>query len=123
MACAGLKACESEINKKQKDLNASERLVNLALDMKRQVGNVTWGGLNKRRKIEVTIGIHSGTVIAGIIGHHKPQFSLIGDSVNTTSRVCSTGKSGSITLSQKSFSQINSNQYIFEETNGVQVIY
>lgn len=28
------------------------------------------------------IGIHVGRVIAGLIGHHKPQFSLIGDPVN-----------------------------------------
>ena len=39
----------------------------------------------------VKIGIHYGYVIAGVIGDHKPQFSLIGDTVNTTSRLCSTG--------------------------------
>ena len=26
--------------------------------------------------------------MAGVIGLHKPQFSLIGDTVNTTARVC-----------------------------------
>ena len=26
--------------------------------------------------------------IVGVIGFHKPQFSLIGDTVNTTSRHC-----------------------------------
>lgn len=41
--------------------------------------------------VRIKIGIHYGRVIAGVIGHHKPQFSLIGDTVNTTSRVCSTG--------------------------------
>lgn len=41
---------------------------------------------------EIKIGIHTGRVIAGVIGHHKPQFSLIGDTVNHTSRVCSTGE-------------------------------
>lgn len=41
--------------------------------------------------LTIKIGIHYGRVIAGVIGHHKPQFSLIGDTVNTTSRVCSTG--------------------------------
>ena len=44
-----------------------------------------------KRQISIKIGIHVGPCIAGIIGYHKPQFSLIGDTVNTTSRVCSTG--------------------------------
>lgn len=34
------------------------------------------------------IGIHYGRVLMGVIGSIKPQFSLIGDTVNTTSRLC-----------------------------------
>ena len=45
------------------------------------------------------LGIHYGHVIAGVIGYHKPQFSLIGDTVNTSSRVCSTSQPGVIALS------------------------
>lgn len=52
------------------------------------------------------LGIHYGQVIAGVIGHHKPQFSLIGDTVNTTSRVCSKGKSGEITISTEAYERI-----------------
>lgn len=43
------------------------------------------------KELTIKVGIHYGRVIAGVIGSHKPQFSLIGDTVNTTSRVCSTG--------------------------------
>ena len=50
--------------------------------------------------VKVKIGIHYGRAIAGVIGSHKPQFSLIGDTVNTTSRVCSTGEEDFITLSE-----------------------
>lgn len=42
-------------------------------------------------------------MIAGVIGDHKPQFSLIGDTVNTTSRVCSTGEDGEINISEEAF--------------------
>lgn len=49
------------------------------------------------------IGIHYGIAISGVIGYHKPQFSLIGDTVNTTSRVCSTGLEDKITLSEVAF--------------------
>lgn len=44
-----------------------------------------------------------GGVIAGVIGHHKPQFSLIGAPVNQTARVASTGDVGAITLSEQAF--------------------
>jgi class 3 adenylate cyclase len=62
----------------------------------------------KKTKIEgldliLKIGIHRGRVIAGVIGNHKPQFSLIGDTVNTTSRVCSTGEEGSIIISSEAY--------------------
>ncbi len=39
--------------------------------------------------MKVKIGIHSGKVISGVVGENKPQFSLVGDTVNKTSRVCS----------------------------------
>ena len=38
--------------------------------------------------LSVRIGIHTGQVIAGVVGETKPQFSLIGASVNKTARVC-----------------------------------
>ena len=58
---------------------------------------------NISTKLVLKIGIHTGTIIAGVIGYHKPQFSLIGDTVNTTARVCSTGVEGAITISQQAF--------------------
>ena len=39
--------------------------------------------------LEFKIGIHYGLSIGGVIGHHKPQYSLIGDTINTTARYCS----------------------------------
>ncbi len=56
--------------------------------------------------MKIKIGIHYGNVIIGVIGYHKPQFSLIGDTVNTTSRHCSTGKPNDITLSEVAYKMI-----------------
>ncbi len=53
--------------------------------------------------LTIKIGIHYGNAIAGVIGFHKPQFSLIGDTINTTSRVCSTGEDGKITISESAY--------------------
>lgn len=64
---------------------------------------------------EVKIGIHYGKVIAGVIGAHKPQFSLIGDTVNTASRVCSSCKKGRITLSKEAHQRLGKTDWLFIE--------
>lgn len=52
------------------------------------------------------IGVHYGNCIFGVLGYHKPQFSLIGDTVNTTSRHCTTGSDDSINISASAWEQI-----------------
>lgn len=41
-------------------------------------------------------GINLGPVIAGVIGAHKPQYDIWGNSVNVASRMDSTGVLGKI---------------------------
>lgn len=50
-------------------------------------------GLNMR------IGIHSGPVIAGVVGLHKMQYDIWGDTVNTASRVETASEPGRINIS------------------------
>lgn len=45
---------------------------------------------------EIRIGIHVGSVMAGIIGHSKFSFDLWGDTVNVASRLSSFGSTGAI---------------------------
>ncbi|CAD8190865.1 unnamed protein product [Paramecium octaurelia] len=102
MAATGIKACEQNMTAHVIRTEKTMRLVNMAFDMMQQVQGRKYG---KGNQIEMKIGIHVGRVIAGVIGHHKPQFSLIGDPVNQTSRVGSTGDTGAITLSEQAFKQ------------------
>ncbi len=104
MACSGLKTSDSYFRNSNKDYNSTRKLLNLAFQIVAYVKTMTWG--SQGRRLSLKIGLHFGTVIAGVIGHHKPQFSLIGDTVNTTSRVCSTGVENSITLSEEAYNQI-----------------
>lgn len=76
-----------------KKRNQVERLLKMALQMIEKSKDIMWG-TKKNKKIKIKIGIHSGNVVIGVIGYHKPQFSLIGDAVNTTSRHCSAAHPG-----------------------------
>jgi class 3 adenylate cyclase len=49
---------------------------------------------------QIRIGIHSGPVIAGVIGASKYVYDLWGDAVNTASRLETTAAAGSIQVSE-----------------------
>ena len=59
------------------------------------------------KNLQIKIGIHYGNCIFGVLGFHKPQFSLIGDTINFTSRHCTTGEKGRIIMSQQAYEQIS----------------
>jgi class 3 adenylate cyclase len=77
--------------------NHAERIANLAMDIQelhRDLSNRS-DGVN----LDARIGIHSGPVVAGVIGMNKFAFDLWGDTVNVASRMESTGIPGEIQVS------------------------
>ncbi|MBA4321789.1 MAG: guanylate cyclase [Odoribacter sp.] len=48
---------------------------------------------------DIRIGIHTGTVIAGVVGQKKLSYDIWGDTVNTASRMESSGDAGKINIS------------------------
>jgi len=55
---------------------------------------------------EVRIGIHTGPVIAGIVGHKKWQYDIWGDTVNIASRMESNSLPGKINISESTHRHI-----------------
>jgi class 3 adenylate cyclase len=57
-------------------------------------------------RFDMRIGINSGPVVAGVIGHSKFSYDLWGNAVNTASRMESTSVPGKIQVSPSTFEQI-----------------
>ncbi len=55
---------------------------------------------------EMRLGIHTGTVIAGIVGNKKFQYDIWGETVNIASRMESNGALGEVNLSEKTYEEI-----------------
>lgn len=61
------------------------------------------------------VGIHTGPVVAGIVGVKKFQYDIWGDTVNIASRMESSGVSGKVNISQSTFDLIqNEPDFTFE---------
>ena len=105
MAAGGIRECEIDVDKILLRTHHSIRCFEFAVDILDLVQKMI---LNSGDKIIVKIGIHKGKVIPAVVGDHKPQFSLIGDTVNTTSRMSSNGEKNCITCSEFAYEEIKS---------------
>jgi adenylate cyclase len=71
-------------------------------DDKRELGNTAW---------ELRIGIHTGPVVAGVVGRKKYAYDIWGSTVNIASRMESNGEPGRVNISEATY-QLVKDQYL-----------
>ena len=81
-----------------------ERAVAMGLDMLDAVGDLAAA---VGRPLDLRIGIHTGPLVAGVIGTRKFIYDLWGDTVNIASRLESHGIPGAIQMSEATWSRVH----------------
>lgn len=62
-----------------------------------KAGRVAW---------DVRIGIHTGPAVSGVVGVHKFSYDIWGDTVNTASRMESSGEPGKVNISHTTYEMV-----------------
>ena len=92
-------------------------LTQLALDMRDHFS--TLPEVNGRR-VNFRIGINSGPVVGGVIGTHKFQYDIWGDTVNTAARMESHGEPGRVHVSGATHALIDGS-FVCESRGDIEV--
>ncbi|KAF5299447.1 hypothetical protein FQR65_LT01027 [Abscondita terminalis] len=96
----------------------AQRVADLALSMIEEVAKLKF---TDRKTVEIKIGIHSGSAVAGVVGIKVPRYCFFGDTINTASRMQSTSKPGNINISNYTKKLLPNDQYNFESRGLVKV--
>ncbi len=81
----------------------AEAMALMALDMLQELKAISQ---SRGQHLQVRIGINTGPVVAGVIGTKKFLYDLWGDTVNTASRMESSGMPGKVQVTESTYQRL-----------------
>lgn len=104
--------------------NHVEAIADAALAMQETINNFQLSSTELEgkydRQFQIRIGIHTGSVVAGVLGTSKFSYDLWGDTVNVASRMESTGEPGKIQVTEVVYEKLK-DCYLLEKRGTVEI--
>lgn len=92
-------------------------IADIAIDMQREIAKIK---VHDGRPLSLRIGIHTGPVVAGVIGIRRFTYDLWGDTVNVASRMESQGEPERTQVTEAVYNRLK-NGYNFEQRGAIAI--